>query len=89
MTKIVPHVSDHALLRFLERVKGVDLDAIRAEILSPLVKCAIKAGASAVIIDGHRCPVSPHGTITTIMPRPGPRCHAGRANNGRANGVRA
>lgn len=29
-----PIVSEHALLRYLERVKGVDLDALREEILS-------------------------------------------------------
>lgn len=67
MPKRVPHVSEHAIIRWLERVKGVDLDAIRAEILSPLVRAAIKAGASSVIIDGHRCPVAQDGTITTVL----------------------
>lgn len=30
-----PTISEHALLRYLERVKGVDLDAVRVEMLKP------------------------------------------------------
>jgi hypothetical protein len=32
-----PTVSEHAILRYLERVEGVDIDAIRAKILNPKI----------------------------------------------------
>lgn len=32
---VEPIVSEHALLRYIQRVMGVDLDAIRAKILTP------------------------------------------------------
>tara|TARA_B100002049_G_scaffold210911_1_gene173627 strand:+ start:525 stop:752 length:228 start_codon:yes stop_codon:yes gene_type:complete len=33
--QLKPRVSDHALVRYLERVRGLDVEAIRAEILTP------------------------------------------------------
>jgi len=30
--KPLAHVTDHAVLRYLERVKGVDIDAVRDEL---------------------------------------------------------
>lgn len=36
-------LSDHALLRYLERVKGLDLDALRAEMLSKTLEDKIIA----------------------------------------------
>jgi len=49
--KPVAHVTDHAVLRYLERVKGVDIDAVRVE-LGHIVDKAIEAGAGAAVIDG-------------------------------------
>lgn len=46
--KLVPTVSDHALLRYIERAHGIDIEALRAKVLTPSVVTAIKAGASAV-----------------------------------------
>lgn len=60
-------VTDHAVLRYLERVKGMDIDAIRREILTPGVVASIKAGATAVIISGTRFQVT-DGTIVTVFP---------------------
>jgi hypothetical protein len=45
---IVPTISDHALLRYIERVCGVDIEGMKAELLTDAVVMAIKAGASAV-----------------------------------------
>lgn len=45
---IVPTISDHALLRYIERVFGVDIEAMKAELLTETVVLAIKSGASAV-----------------------------------------
>ena len=40
-------VSDHALIRYLERVKGMDLDAIRAEIIDEEIERQVS------ILGGH------------------------------------
>lgn len=67
MTKpIEPYVSDHAVIRYFERVYGLDIAALRAEILTPEVKAAILAGASCVMVRGHRAPVE-NFAIKTIL----------------------
>lgn len=45
-------VSDHAILRYLERVGGFDIEGLRAAIAGRL-EGAARAGACAVVIDGH------------------------------------
>ncbi|PZO05441.1 MAG: hypothetical protein DCF29_08035 [Alphaproteobacteria bacterium] len=66
-----PYVSDHALLRWMERYLEMDLEAIRASILTDDRRAAIEAGASAI----HCCPenmilmVAPCGTVTTAFTR--------------------
>lgn len=45
-------VSDHALLRYIERVNGIDFDDARRSILTPTVVEAIRAGAKRVRVDG-------------------------------------
>lgn len=45
---LVPSISDHALLRYIERVHGVDVEAMKAELLTPNIVAAIKSGATAV-----------------------------------------
>lgn len=75
-------VSDHAVLRYLERVCGFDIDAIRrrcAELCAP----AVAAGATSVQIDGHLYilaggrlvtvrPTGPHHGRRRRLPRHGP-----------------
>lgn len=51
MKKPLAHVTDHAVLRYLERVKGIDIDAVRDE-LGRVVDRAIELGAGAAIVDG-------------------------------------
>lgn len=77
---IQPRLSDHALLRYLERVKGVDVKAVRQEIMSRSVIEAIQGGATAVIINGRKMPVSSAGVIITVLVRPDGRK---RSQNGR------
>lgn len=48
-----PHVTDHAVIRYLERVKGVDIDATRREI-ADIVRLGVKLGAEAVVLQGMR-----------------------------------
>lgn len=63
-----PIVSDHALIRYLERVKGVNTDAIKAEMLSPTVRAAINVGAHAVKLGcGARLMIK-GSTIVTVLP---------------------
>ncbi len=45
---IEPTVSDHALLRYMERLYGIDIEACKKAILTDNVEKAIRAGASAV-----------------------------------------
>jgi hypothetical protein len=61
-----PRLSDHALLRYLERVKGVDVQAARREIMTPSIITAIKAMATTVTVNGARFLVK-DGAIVTIM----------------------
>lgn len=69
-----PHITDHALLRYLERVVGIDVDAHRAAIEVKTAD-AMQRGASALISGGHRYVLADGCVITvkptsTPMPRP-------------------
>jgi adenylosuccinate lyase len=80
-----PTVTDHALLRYLERVHGVDVAAMKAHILTDNVTAAIHAGASSVIMDGVRFVIKGNAlvTVTEAGPKAKPRkVHKGRAENG-------
>jgi hypothetical protein len=59
-------VSDHAIIRFLERKHGFDFEALRREILTPSRVLAIKSGAKAIDHDGVSFKVA-DGTITTVI----------------------
>jgi len=61
-------VSDHAVLRYLERRYKTDVEAIRQEILTPCRVAAIKAGASQITVAGLTFKIS-DGVITTILKR--------------------
>ncbi|MBR9841190.1 MAG: hypothetical protein GYB50_25405 [Rhodobacteraceae bacterium] len=61
-------VSDHAVVRYLERVQGVDIDALRKAI-GHRVDAAVAdhEGASAVIIEGFRYCLTPEGVVATVL----------------------
>ncbi len=59
-------VSDHAVLRFLERVKGVDIEAIRNEILTPERKDLMRSGCTAIKCDGYMLMINNYTVITVI-----------------------
>jgi uncharacterized protein related to proFAR isomerase len=64
-------VSEHAVLRYLERVYHVDLDAIRAEMRSPTVEKAIEFHCDTVILgNGARLKIR-ENTIVTVLPKRG------------------
>ena len=60
-------VSDHALLRYLERVKGIDVAAARAEI-EQLIGSAAMLGDAALVRAGHVFVVEGY-RLTTVLPR--------------------
>lgn len=64
-----PMLSDHARLRYLQRVKGWDVAIADREILTRKNRDAIRAGVSALYIGGWRLPVAPDGRIKTVVPR--------------------
>jgi hypothetical protein len=64
--KPLAHVTDHAVLRYLERVKGIDIEAARQE-LGHVVDRAVELGAGAAIIDGVRYVLSDR-TVVTVTP---------------------
>lgn len=64
-----PKLSDHALLRYMERIYKVDLDDLRQRILTDNIKSAIKMGATTVTIDGVRFRVA-GSVITTVFEKP-------------------
>lgn len=62
-----PRVSDHAVIRYLERKHGFDFDGVRAEILTPDRVAAIRAGATSIRHDGIKFVVK-DGVIVTTVP---------------------
>ena len=64
------HVTDHAIVRYLERVGGFDIDGLRQSI-ARRVDLAAATGASGVIIDGfiYKFQRDQHGpVVTTVLP---------------------
>lgn len=79
MKKPLHPISDHAVLRYLERAKGVDVEAVRRELGRRVdAACAEHAGMSAAIIDGIRFVISADGVVVTAHPQHLPeRGHGG------------
>jgi hypothetical protein len=61
----VVRVSDHAIVRWLERVEGLDLDIIRGDISGR--RPAAASGAKVLRRDGHAF-ILDHGTVVTVLP---------------------
>ena len=61
-----PRLSEHALLRYIERVYGVDIEAVRAEVMTPAIVAALKTGATAVTVKGVKM-LAKDGTIVTVV----------------------
>jgi len=68
-------ISDHAIIRFLERVKGVNIEAIRAEMATPTLAKADAFGAPVLIgRNGERLVIRDGVVVTVIAKAP----YAGR-----------
>lgn len=78
-------VSDHAVLRYLERVGGFDIERLRREI-ARRVETAVQAGACGVVVDGwsFRIKDDPQGpVVTTVI-----EAHWGRGSDPAGEGAR-
>lgn len=83
MKKPVAHVTDHAVLRYLERAKGIDIEAVRAE-LGHAVDKAIEMGAGAAIVDGVKYVLRDRCVVTVALAQEPPlRGRAMRRRNRR------
>lgn len=60
-------VSDHALMRYIERKLGLSLDPFRREI-ETIVATAYAVGARSIKKDGLEYCLSPDGTVVTVTP---------------------
>jgi len=76
MKKPIAIVTDHAVLRYLERVMLVDVEALRCRI-GQRVDRAVSVGASAVIVDGFRYALR-EGYVTTVTEASSPDLRTGR-----------
>ncbi|TCT41173.1 hypothetical protein EDC90_1007150 [Martelella mediterranea] len=58
-------VSDHALLRYLERKHGLDVEALRAEIRTAC-RDGVRYGAKAVVADGVKFVITDDTVVTCL-----------------------
>lgn len=58
-------VTDHFLLRYIERVHGVDMQKLREHVLTDKMKLALKSGAKSVTTDGFRYIIE-DGQLVTV-----------------------
>lgn len=61
----VPAITDHAVVRYLERVKGIDIEAARVEI-ADIVRRGVKLGAQSVLLDGMRYRLEGNFVVTVV-----------------------
>ena len=59
-------ITDHALLRYVERVFGIDVDTVRREILTDGVARCIELGASTITVKGIQFRVKDRSIVTVI-----------------------
>lgn len=60
-------ISDHAVIRFLERVYGVDIEAVKREMQSPALDAAERIGCRTIKrADGTRLKLR-DGVVTTVL----------------------
>jgi len=67
----MPTICDHAVLRYLERVYGVDVEAVREEMRSPALETANDFGAATVIKGNGGRLILRSGVVVTTLPKRG------------------
>lgn len=67
--RFVPTVSDHAVLRWIERVHGVDLEAVREQILDQGREAWLAQGAVSVQVPELKVTlIAKDGCVVTVRP---------------------
>ncbi|MDK3072742.1 hypothetical protein QO034_06440 [Sedimentitalea sp. JM2-8] len=66
MKKPIAQVTDHAVLRYLERVKGMDIEAVRREIGRAVDLHLDHPGACGVVVAGFSYKIA-GGVVTTVI----------------------
>jgi predicted Ser/Thr protein kinase len=61
-------VSDHAILRFLERAYGLDVESVKAEMMKG-IEPAVAFGARVVIVHGVRLVIRDGRSCVTALPK--------------------
>lgn len=77
MAREVSLITDHAVLRFLERRYGFNIVKVRAEMLTPIVEASINAGASQVTAHGGRMVICEKRVVTFLPGTSTKRKHTG------------
>lgn len=68
MTAPLPRVTDHAVLRFLERARGFDIEAVRQHIAETCAEAAA-AGAASLTVGAVRFEITTStNTVVTCTP---------------------
>ncbi len=63
-------ISEHAVLRFLERVKGIDMNVIRSEMNTPALAIADEFGSPVVIGKNGERMIVRNGVLVTVLAKP-------------------
>ncbi len=67
------HVTDHAVLRYLERVHGVDVkafkDALRAEVSEAAIAAGAAIGGPYAVKSGRHTYICEGQTVVAVVPR--------------------
>lgn len=61
-------ISDHALLRYMERVQGLDIKALKDNLLkrNPGIEAAVNSGATSITIEGATFVIKGK-TVTSVI----------------------
>ncbi|QBF31519.1 hypothetical protein [Thalassococcus sp. S3] len=70
-------ITDHAVIRYLERVEGMDLDAVRAKISAAVALAEDHPAACGVVSDGFTYKLK-GDAVTTVMPLNSPDLRTGK-----------
>ncbi len=60
-------ICEHAVLRFLERVKGIDMNVIRSEMNTPALAIADEFSAPVVIGKNGERMIVRNGVLVTVL----------------------
>lgn len=68
------HITDHAMLRYLERVQGIDIEELRNSLSQKATRAyaaaeSIGGGEYAIKVDGFRMRVQSDHVVTIVAPK--------------------